>query len=220
VQTQSFPEEKSESLVFFSLYEWHNRLYGVGDKKRGSFDLSDPLKPNLISIENANRSPAPLNRAEQLFLDDRSGELDGGKITLAEIPGLPPRQRLELVLNNGHESFSGNILTRADWDRLTTYQLDELTGSSATFRRLGRYVPTPLELLYGNGVSQSEQAGNLLFEILGKGSLDGSHLAVFRVDGPRPRPIGHFAVPSEPKLEIRCVLPDGRMLLTAGDHRI
>lgn len=132
------------------------------------FDLSEPSKPRLVSTEQVNK-PRPVSwiRVESPFLFDRTGELDAGTINLPEIAGLPPRQRLELVLGRWEvlpwEFFSGDILTRADGYRLTTYHLDRLTEHSATFRRLGVYEPTPL--LCGT-VSQVAQMNGTLFESL------------------------------------------------------
>src|SRR6185312_9718132 len=93
--------------------------------------------------------------------------------------------------------LDGDILTMAYRDYLSSYRLDKLTDTSAAFRKVGRYDPTPVEHLFGYASGTTAALGGLFFTGNGGSNSLGvnSKITVFDVTGPRPRPVGHFAFP-------------------------
>jgi hypothetical protein len=201
-----------------SPFIWKGRLYLLGNRLM-IFDLADPLKPRLLSAEKLNWKPHYRNPIEWRFLADQADDMDTGKLTLPPIPELPARQRLELISKNfEYSKISGDFLIRVHKDHLTSYHLDELTETSATFRKLGRYEPTALERLLGDSSQDVVASGGFLFAGMNRGQLGGARITVFDITGERPRPVAHFALPRETDLARLCPLPNGELLAVGRGH--
>lgn len=224
VAVQSFPEFAIEKGAgtrdwFTTGMIWNGRLYLVGPKVM-TFDLADPQRPRLVSTE-AYEWDFRSRRYETWRLFDPNENVDAATVLLPIIPQLPPRKRLELALDlTTYRLLSGDVLVRInDAGIITTYHLDQLTENSATFRRLGRYDPTPVQRLFGVSGRSGKVGDGLLFQTFSNGQLGGAHVAVFDITGPRPVPVAHFALPHETGLQAMCPLPGGR-LLAAGRDRL
>lgn len=222
---QSFPnlavpkESVGRAWWGAALIIWHNRLYLLGNKLL-TFDLADPLKPRLLSVEKIDQGSFASIVQSWRLTSDSDGDVDSGTIPLPAIPQLPPRQRLELQSRSFQRvaMLTGDILVRIYKDHITTYHLDRLTEMDAVFRKLGRYDPSPMEQLFGTSVEDTAAANGLLFESLRNSELGGAHITVFDVTGPRPAPIAHFALPNESFFRNLCPLPDGRLLTDNGER--
>jgi ABC-type transport system involved in multi-copper enzyme maturation permease subunit len=224
---QSFPELTVSNQVAYPQWYggltmiWHDRLYLLGNKLM-TFDLADPLKPRLLSVEALEKWSFGHSIQDWMLLRDQDEDVDAGKISLPPIPQLPRRQRLEMVAQSFPTDalLTGDLLIRMYNDHhITTYHLDQLTETEAVFRKSGRYDPTALDQLFGAQVNDTAAADGLLFESMGNSQLGGAHITVFDVTGPRPQPVAHFALPSETRLDKLCPLPDGR-LLAVGQSRL
>ncbi|HSZ59550.1 MAG TPA: hypothetical protein VK797_28160, partial [Tepidisphaeraceae bacterium] len=154
------------------------------------------------------------------LLEDRTEDVAAGLLKLPEIGPLPPRQRLEVAIRSVDAMLSGDVLIRFYDDHITTYRIAQLTESSVTFQRVGRYEHTGIQRLIGTRYWSKATADNgLLFNDLEHGALGGTHIEVLDVMGSRPTPIAHFALPHETDLHAPYALPDGR-LMVSGEKRI
>ncbi|HZL35287.1 MAG TPA: ABC transporter permease [Tepidisphaeraceae bacterium] len=199
---------------------WHDRLYLLGPLLT-TFDLSSPLKPRLLPTQKIVWTTHGKNVQNQLVIEELEQESDTVTLALPPVPGLPLRQRLELVASmfSRYIMLTGDILIRLHGDHLTTYRLDALTPTSATFRKLGRYDPTAAEKLFGSSMERGAAAGGLAFVVLSDNQFGGTRIAVIDVSSARPRPVGHFAISGESYMGALCPLPDGR-LLAVGERRL
>ncbi|HSZ54903.1 MAG TPA: hypothetical protein VK797_04540, partial [Tepidisphaeraceae bacterium] len=129
---------------------WQGRLYMIGPKVL-TFDLSDPLKPRLLSAEPLRWTSYSHDPQTWRFLEDRTEDVTTAALKLPQVGPLPPRQRLELVAKTFDRAFlCGDVLVRLYDDHITTYRMEQLTKTSVTFQRLGRYEPTALHRLIGS----------------------------------------------------------------------
>jgi hypothetical protein len=197
---------------------WQGRLYVAGPKLL-TFDLSDPTKPRLSSVEPLEWMNYSHDPQSWRFLQDRTEDVAVGTLKLPDIGPLPPRQRLEMAIRSVGAMLSGDILIRFYDDHITTYRISQLTESSVTFQRLGRHEPTILQRLIGRRHASAVTQSGLLFEVLSNDAFGGAHIDVLDVTGSRPTPIAHFALPHEPSLHAPYALPDGR-LIVSGYRRI
>jgi len=138
-------------------------------------------------------------------------------LALIPVPGLSPRDRLELSLQLAipywtPTAFEGELLVNADKLGLTTYRLTGTANDIAHFTEIGslrkspllRLVASPLRLVLRNGRACVMEQG--LAQVI----------SIYDVSRPeRPRRIAHYAAPQN--LFGLAFLGDGR-LLVAGDE--
>jgi hypothetical protein len=195
------------------LFLWNGHLYMLNEQeltRQGMvliFDISDALKPRLLSS-------APIvweysDRRELQFDSSDVEDLDVAILSLPQIPGLPPRQRLEMKSKHRF-LLDGDVIVCRSHGSLITFRLEELTADTARFRRAGRYDPTPVQRLFGESAMWRVIANGLLYQ--SSPTDRGSHISVVDLRDPqRPHPIGHFGQPFEQDLDL-CALPEGRAL--------
>jgi hypothetical protein len=224
VNVQSFkeltvPNSTQRPWWAASLLIWQGRLYLLGSKAL-TFDLSDPLKPRLLSAEDLNWPAFWHDPQMWRLLEDRLEDVTTATAKLPQFPAIPSRQRLEATIRWSDRAFlCGDVLSRVYDDHITTYRIKQLSETSVTFQRLGRYEPTALYRLIGSRYWWTANENGLLFEGLEHGALGGTHIEVLDVTGSRPTPIAHFALPHESDLHAPYALPDGR-LIVSGEKRI
>ena len=192
---------------------WQGRLYVAGAKLL-TFDISDPLKPRLSSVEPLEWANYFRDPQSWRFLEDRTEDVPSATLKLPQIDPLPPRQRLEVAMRFGRVLLTGDVLVRFYDDHITTYRIEQLTETTVTFERLGRYEPSPIQRLIGTRTWEVATDDGLVFIGLARGELGGAHIEVLDVTGSRPRPVAHFALPHEVDLRAPHALPDGRLIVS------
>jgi hypothetical protein len=206
-------------------YVYGNRLYVMGSKM-AILDISNPLAPKILSISPKafNVDPWPLN---ELYLGNNQGRQL--VIHLPNIPGLPPKQRLEAALawacGTGETCFDGKIICEMlgqSGEYVGVARLTKLTDKAATFERVGESSTTVLQSFFGtNNFSRLQMQNGLLYmrsqaHFVGNsgtrlGAFLNPSINVFDVNGPgAPKLIGHFAAPGVTTIY---PLPDGRAIV-------
>jgi hypothetical protein len=189
-------------------YVWQGRLYVIGSRL-AMFDISEPLKPRLIS-------EVPFGYSDHYL--DLAG-VDEFPLNLPPVVDLPPQQRAEVAVKRhwGWESsgLEGDIFCAwsLNINTLCEYRLTKLSDSVAVFKKVGQYQTTMLDRVFGfygyydmkmlNGLLYMSQGGN--------GGPFNPAITVFETRGEPPlRIVGHFAAPG---IQTVCPLPDGRALV-------
>ncbi|HXE51536.1 MAG TPA: hypothetical protein VN541_00890, partial [Tepidisphaeraceae bacterium] len=176
---------------------------------------SNPMEPKLISTSAAG------------WASSHGSTYGQGPVLVFQplpVPGLTPRQRLEMLLAQQQEgtwALEGDILTMAYAGPLTTYRLSELTPQFARFDRVGIYSAPLLQQFFGDGHSACRAANGLVYESIpaNRSAFGGSRITVFDVrNRAHPQPVAHFAVPNGNSTLVTCPLPDGRALI--GGERL
>jgi hypothetical protein len=231
-----------------TIYAWKNRLFVISTHL-ATLDISQPDNPRIISnipfqeysevdIEN-DGTTRPTNR--HLFRNRPfQAEIDGYFIgadrmllPLPQVPGLPPKQRLEVVLKElstwNANCFEGDIVcTMSSNNTLIAYRVTKLTQSAAVLEKIGQHDVSMLLGVFGpqfvmwRGGGMKLQNG-LLYVTYGSNDwvsfaqhyeLINPSISVFDTQGKPPmRQVGHFAAPG---ILAVCPLPDGRALV-GGD---
>jgi hypothetical protein len=212
VSKQSFPDQTAVHWPLgMRLYIANARLYFFGPKLM-IFDISEPAQPRLLSAEPME------NESRFTWQYDDLGDAASATLLLPSVPGLSPRQRLELMLQWSGQNLDGDILTVNYRNHVTSLRLEKLTDTAAIYRKVGRYDPTPVEEMFGYSNGRNAAMNGLFFESGMSGLSQGGTVTVYDITGARPRPMGHFAFPDDPVYELH-PLPDGR-LLAAGFKRL
>jgi hypothetical protein len=202
------------------LYAYQNRLYVIGTHLV-ILDISNPRAPRIISDVPF---PDPFG----------SNQMNVGKFTehLPQIPGLPPRQRLEAMLGMG-AALQGDTYCVGSNGNIIEFHLVQLTDLKAVFDLVGQYNSTILQRAFGasqhgnlklvngylyDGVGDSDEYDARFFgnyyASSGNDAFFNPRTDVFDTRGSDPlRVVGHFAAPGA---RIVCPLPDGRALV-GGD---
>jgi hypothetical protein len=193
------------------LYAIGDRLYMLYGPHVVVFDLTDASQPKVVSQSIMEGPPEGFDP----YLDNESTDIV--QFRLPQIPGLTPEQRLR-VRTDYWRNFDGKVLTHIHNDRIVTYVLENLTDSTATFRRAGHYDPTPVERLFAPSYGSSASMNGLFYLSLGSRFGSGLRLSVFDVQDPqRPHPIAHLAFPSGNQERQLLPLPDGRLIGAGGN---
>jgi ABC-type transport system involved in multi-copper enzyme maturation permease subunit len=216
VTEQPFPKlltNNNDGIFRAQLYTAGNRMYLVFGPHLLVFDISDPLGPKVVSERTIDVGYA---RFDPSFDNERS---DLTIVPLPQIPGLSARQRLE-VRAARWPTFDGNVLTRVHNDRIFTFKIDALTDTAVTFRRVGRYEPTPVQKLFGAGFEGAASGNGLYYQAFRNSRFGGFRLSVFDVHDPqRPSPIAHIAFPGGNYERHLLPLADGR-LVACGQYEL
>lgn len=185
---------------------WNQSLW-VWGRHVCVFDLADPYRPKLIQS-----FPSLPWAGLQLIGADKV------EATLPQLPGLPARQRLELLASPWDErsrsNLDGDILLRSvdgpTSARLLSYKLTSLSDTKATFAQFGVYEGSFIDSWFaGRSMRQAASAGTLFHSYYGR--VGGLHLTAMDLTSPQMAPIGHFAFGEDSNLHL-LPLPDGRML--------
>jgi hypothetical protein len=194
-----------------SLHLCEDKIYAIGGNLLGILNISKPAEPKLMSVEDFHRGHWPENHSEtERYMG------------LPLLPGLSARQRLSTIqFYYGGESVTDDILVQARDRSLNVFKLDRLTDENAHFSEVGRYEKTLLEEVFGETSGRQVKAAGGLAYVTddvrnGITTVRAPRITVFDIRDPRrPRPVGHFSVPSRRFLVV-CPLPDGRAIV-AGD---
>lgn len=186
-----------------TLYVWRDRLYIIGHRLV-VFDIAKPTTPHMISN----------NPFKFSFGHDIGG--DEAILYLPQVPGLPPRQRLDVLMKRWPSTSDQQTICYESGGTLIQYRLTDLTESTARFKSVARYEPTMLDRVFGMyGRRDVSMKNGLLYVSQGGGGDFNPHVTVFDTRGPRPlRIVGHFAAPGEQMLT--CPLPDGRAIVAGS----
>jgi hypothetical protein len=217
-------EADADMQEYFSLWAWKDRLY-LQNSHLTTRDINDPTAPQ--SIEGSHLTtldigdplqPKPISDIPfhfQKFFYGMLGGADKIYLELPQIPGLSPRDRLQLILND--HGFEGDTFCEAWGDSLLAYRLTNLRDATAFFQKVGQRETTMLERVFGsrgynNGYqSPAMQNGLLYITAGGIDKLFNPFVTVLDTRGRQPlRPVGHFAAPGT---KIVCPLADGRALV-------
>jgi hypothetical protein len=209
------------------IYFWKNRLYVIGSSREldqqfltniatrlAVLDISDPLKPKLISNTAVDFHYKRISRLEP------APEADEQKLVMAlpPLPGLPARQRLEFSLRSTSAALEDQTLC-VEYNRgeIIAYHLVDLTDQTATFIKFAEYHPGLIERVFRDQPSGWLRLVNgLLYK---GGQFRNSNvipptISVFDTRGPHPmQMVGHFASPGASWF---VPLPDGRAIV-AGE---
>ena len=231
-----------------TIYAWKNRLFVIGTHLV-TLDISQPSRLRIISntpfeeysgadIEYggttlpSSRRTVPNGR----FQGEMEGYFVGADrmlLDLPKVPGLPPRQRLEVVLKElsywRANCFEGDIVcTMSSDNTLIAYRLMKLTDSAAVLEKIGQHDLTMLAGVFGpqylrwggqgmmlrNGLLYVTYGSNDWVSFAQHYELINPSISVFDARGTPPmRQVGHFAAPG---VFTVCPLPDGRALV-GGD---
>jgi hypothetical protein len=190
-----------------TLYIKRDRLYVVG-MQLAILDISDPLKPKLISN-------APFVRGSTPFYYELPG-MEQLTCVLPVIPGLSPAERLEILVKTGIGSaqcFDGQILCMTEYRGLAAYRMVTLKSDSAKFKEIWEDEPSFLEGVFGLANYYRISMGNGLVYAQsdpGHSSINASANVFDIRSNPPMRLVGHFAAPGA---EVVQPLPDGRAIV-------
>ena len=186
-----------------------NRLYVVDFSHLAVLDISDRLKPKIISN-------GPLLWSGITFYPEYQ-DVEKLIYNLPPVPKLSAAERLEIAMkfasSLGNPSFDGEFLCFADGGDLVAYRLVSLNANTATFKKIGQYEPTILQSVYGvNGYEGLTMQNGLVYaQTYARNSIFNSSISVFDLRSQPPlRMIGHFAAPGA---EVVQPLPDGRAIV-------
>ena len=148
-------------------YIWNNRLYLIGNQLI-TVDISQPLSPRIIS------SVAGSYGGWSLWLDDRTLAYD-----LPQIPELPNAERLQIAIKVETGGLSvktrrpisfanaavcnGQILCQTQGNRITEFQLEQLTPQRATFKRIGESDDLDALFSWGDGTDAMRPSKAIYF---------------------------------------------------------
>jgi ABC-type transport system involved in multi-copper enzyme maturation permease subunit len=192
-----------------SLFAAGDRLYLISTSHVLIFDIADPLKPHLLSNQTIPYTPNYYQWSGSI-----SEDTDPVIFPLQQIPGLSAHDRLAAWMSDW-KTFDGEAFYRENDNRIAAYHLEQLTDTTATFRKAGRYDVTPVQRLFGSGAAYATASDGFLYSTTTSKIGRGIRLNVFDVRDPqRPHPIAHFALP-EANESIPYRLPDGRILLAS-----
>jgi hypothetical protein len=205
-------------------------------------DISVPSEPHVISntpfdkysgIDLKNGTTIRPSGSWGILSYNFRGEMNGylygsdrALVPLPQVPGLPPRQRLEVALKKfGANCFEGDIICTSFQNTLLAYRLIKLTDREAVLEKIGQRDLTMLEGVFGphyliQGTEGMKLQNGLLYATYGSNDwvsfaqlydLINPSISVFDTGGTPPmRQVGHFAAPG---VSTVCPLPDGRALI-------
>jgi len=187
-------------------------------------DLADPMHPKLLSISPLNYRFSAADFLRDAFVDERAGT--SFLLQLPDIPGLLPRQRLDVGMTRleANLTIEGDTICFAESGYVAGFRISDLTDRTARMTRLGVFKPSLLDIVFGgqrymafaqlkNGLLYSNESFynrqlNVNREVLRPS------ISVIDTRGPHPmRMVGHFASPN-----VNWVVPldDGRALVAGN----
>jgi hypothetical protein len=222
-------EERSlfEGTLQDAIYAWHNRLYvmhfypwdrpgktDLAETHLMTFDISDPLKPQLISDHPFEYRPNDYAMADKYGVFEFP-DFDEFNLRLPPIADLPLTERINLALKLlwtvRHSAIEGDVL--CVWTgQVSAYRLTKHSDTTATFKKIGDF-PDPLPQIFGlYNPNQIELQNGFLYTTPAEWTSPfNANTTVFDTRSAHPfQPVGHFAAPGA---AIVCPLPDGRAIV-------
>jgi hypothetical protein len=187
-------------------YVHENRLYVIGTHL-SVLDISDPMKPKLISNTPFKFFGGPLYSDYKKVI-----------FALPALPDFSPRERLEVAVKSSYwvnaKALDGDLFCLADENGVFAYRLGKITESTAEFENIGQYKPSILEGFFGMARYSRLDLANGLLYVSNYSFISNSvnpSISVFTVGGqPGLRLAGHFAAPGA---NVVFPLPDGRAIV-------
>ncbi len=132
VSEMNFKDLEAKDWGSMRLYVAGDLLYFLGGPHVLTFDIADPLRPRLLS-----HRMIPHTSLHDTWSGEY-GDSDTMLFALPEIAELSPQQRLEARMAMW-QTFDGRNVYRVSESRIMVFSLDELTPTTARFRKSGRY---------------------------------------------------------------------------------
>lgn len=220
-------------------------LIAVGERLYASW-CEDVNRYTAVVIDprdmtHLKEEPAPPYYGGIAYYAGSAGRADGTEyVWLPPVPVTSVSDLLEAATEHDGLAFEGNSMFEATRDSLNCFKLLRVIGKpSATQKKstaangppdrrsdgflaqlqpVGAYQPTLLERFLDPIPHQIRAINGLVYLSQRSETLGFPGVTVFDVTDPTsPRPIGHFAAPSDGPLAI-CPLPDGQVLV--GGHKL